>query len=108
MSLTFFLLLQVELVSQSPGLTMVDCNCALIHCSLQFHYPHCTPAPVDLASLSGFELVKQNRFVKIYECNKEKGLSKIFFGFVKNVKVFNTLSANITKWSNTPGADLCF
>ena len=87
---------------------MVDRNCALIHCSLQFHYAHCTPAAVDLASLSGFELVKQNRFVKIYKCNKEKGLLKNFFGFVKNVKGFNPLSANITKWSNTPGADLCF
>ena len=55
--------------------------------------------------VAGFELVKQNRFAKIYKRNKEKGPPKIFFGFVnhfiKNVKGFNPLSANITKWSNT-------
>ena len=51
-----------------------------------------------------FELVKQNRFAKIYKRNKEKGLPKKFLGFVnhfmKNVKDSNPLSANITKWSN--------
>ena len=55
--------------------------------------------------VAGFELVKQNRFAKIYKRNKEKGPPKIFFGFVnhfmKNVKGFNPLSTNITKWSNT-------
>ena len=54
--------------------------------------------------ISGFELVKQNRFAKIYKRNKEKGLPKIFFGFVnlfmKNVKGSNPLGTNITKWSN--------
>ena len=54
---------------------------------------------------SGFKLVKQNRFAKIYERNKKKGPPKRFFGFVnhflKNVKGSNPLSANITKWSNT-------
>ena len=55
--------------------------------------------------MSGFELVKQNRFAKLCKCNKEKGLPKNFFGFVnhfmKNVKGSNPLSASITKWSNT-------
>ena len=55
--------------------------------------------------MSGFKLVKQNHFAKIYMGNKEKGQPKKIFGFVnhfmKNVKGFNPLSANITKWSNT-------
>ena len=55
--------------------------------------------------MSGFKLVKQNHFAKIYMGNKEKGPPKKIFGFVnhfmKNVKGFNPLSANITKWSNT-------
>ena len=54
---------------------------------------------------SGFQLVKQSQFAKIYMHNKEKGLLKIFFGFVdhfmKNVKGSNHLSTNIIKWSNT-------
>ena len=54
---------------------------------------------------SGFQLVKQNQFAKIYMHNKEKGLLKKFFGFVdhfmKNVKGSNRLSTNIIKWSNT-------
>ena len=44
-------------------------------------------------TITGFELVKPNQFVKIYKCNKEKGPTKNFFGFVnhfmKNVKHFN-------------------
>ena len=39
--------------------------------------------------------------MKIYKRNKEKGPSKNFFGFKKNMKGFNPLSANITNWSNT-------
>ena len=56
-------------------------------------------------TLKGFKLVKQNQFAKIYKRNKEKGPQNKFFGFVnhfmKNVKGFNPLSTNITKWSNT-------
>ena len=33
---------------------------------------------------SGFELVKQNQFAKIYMHNKEKGLLKNVFGFVNH------------------------
>ena len=55
---------------------------------------------------TGFELVKQNRFAKIYKRNRKRVPPKNFFGFVnhfmKNVKGFNPLlSANITKWANT-------
>ena len=54
---------------------------------------------------SGFQLVKQNQFAKIYMHNKEKDLLKKIFGFVdhfmKNVKGSNRLSTNIIKWSNT-------
>ena len=39
--------------------------------------------------------------MKIYKHNKEKDPLKFFFGFKKNVKGFNPLSANITNWSNT-------
>ena len=43
--------------------------------------------------ISGFELVKQNRFAKICERNKEKGQPKGVFGFVnhfmENVRSFN-------------------
>ena len=53
---------------------------------------------------TGFELVKQNRFAKIYKRNKEKPAENFFEfvnHFMKNVKGSNPLSANITKWSNT-------
>ena len=59
----------------------------------------------QVPTTSGFELVKQNRFARIYKRNKEKVPPKIFFGFVdhfmKNVKDFKPLSTSITKWSNT-------
>ena len=44
-------------------------------------------------NMTGFQLVKQNRFAKICRCNKEKGQPKKMFWFVnhfiKNVKSFN-------------------
>ena len=50
---------------------------------------------------AGFELVKQNRFAKICERNKEKGPPKKVFGFVnhflKNVKNFNEVT-NLVKF----------
>ena len=51
-----------------------------------------------------FELVKQNRFAKISEGTKEKGLeqAKVFFGstnhFMKNAKSFKFLQTNLVKF----------
>ena len=55
--------------------------------------------------VAGFELVKQNRFAKIYKRNKEKGPPKIFFGFVnhfmKNVKPFKGQYQKMVKFTQT-------
>ena len=66
-----------------------------------------------LNKLTGFELVKQNRFAKISEGNKEKGpeQAKVFFGstnhFMKNATSFKFLQANLVTFCEFNSVFLC-
>ena len=97
-AITVALLLCLTTKSQwVPGLHLINLMCNILSVDL-----HLSDESMILST--GFELIKQNRFAKIYKCNEEKSLPKIFLGFVnhfmKNGKCSNLFSVSITKWSN--------